>query len=314
MEKLESLSVVVALYKSTEYIADFYRRISAVADRVAIESTFIFVDDGCPDGSASVVQRVCKSDSRVSVLKLSRNFGQHQALMAGLSVAEGDWIYVCDGDLEEPPELLEMMVRELRNHPVDLLSGVQQVRRGTGVSKWLGSAFYKVFNRLSEVSIPENLTAVCLMSARFRLALRSFNESHLFLAGVSELVGFRRRTVRVGKCYSGDSSYSFSKRLSMAIDALTSFSAAPLFGLLYVGMAMTALCGVAVIAMLLIGWFSNVQVGWGLLLGIVSFFGSLILLSIGVVGVYVAKVFGEVKQRPNWIIDYAWRGGDACRS
>lgn len=313
MKKLESLSVVVPLYKSSEYVEEFYRRITVVADRVAQNTSIIFVDDGCPDGSARAAKRACKDDSRVTVLKLSRNFGQHKALMAGLSVTESDWVYSCDADLEEPPELLEKFVRELQSSPVDLLAGVQSNRRGSGVGKWMGFLFYKVFNRLSNVSVPENLTAVFLMSARFRKALLPFRESHLYLAGVVELVGLSRRTIPIDKRFHGDTSYSFKQRFVLAVNAVTSFSAAPLMGLLYLGGVMTIFSLLAFIVLAVVWSSSSEEVGWLLLMGAISFFGSLIVFSIGLVGVYVAKIFEEVKRRPGWIIEYAWKGGGACR-
>ena len=161
------LSIVTTLYRSAPHLEEFYRRITDVASRVSPDYELILVDDGSPDDSLSVALALCARDPRVSVVELSRNFGHHRAMMTGLARARGDLVFLVDCDLEEQPEWLEPFAERLRASNADVVYGVQVTRRGSWFERVSGEAFYRLFNMLSDVRLPRNVSTARLMRRRY---------------------------------------------------------------------------------------------------------------------------------------------------
>jgi len=301
------LSIVTTLYGSEEYIYEFHQRISdAVRAIQGIGNSYeiIYVDDGSPDNSFAKALAIANDDDRVVVVELSKNHGHHRAMMVGLEQATGDHVFLIDSDLEEEPENLTLFWSELADdEEIDLIYGVQRDKSGNILKKSFSLAFYKVFNFLSYVQIPDSELVSRLMTRKFVQALLQYTERELFIPGIWADVGFKRKEVLTNKVFDGESSYTLSKRLAMAVDAITSFSTKPLQFIFYLGLIISLfsiLFAIYLIANKLI--FGVETNGWTSILTSLYLIGGIIIFSIGTVGLYLSRIFSEVKQRPNSII------------
>jgi putative glycosyltransferase len=297
------LSVVSTLYNSEPYVREFYQRVSAAAQRVTAEYELILVDDGSPDHSLDVALSLFEQDPRVRVIELSRNFGHHRAIMTGLAHSRGNLVFLCDSDLEEPPEILEGFHEELQRSGADVVYGVQALRRGRFVERLTGQLFYWLFNRLASYPVPRNLATVRLMSRRYVTALVQHRERELFLGGILAITGFTQRPVVIGKSHKGRSSYTLSRRVSLAVNSLTAFSSKPLYYVFNLGCVISALS--ALVASFFVGrrlFSGHLLPGWASLIVSVWFLGGLIIFCLGVIGIYLSKIFTEIKQRPYTVI------------
>jgi putative glycosyltransferase len=306
------ISVVTTLYKSSGWINEFYERaLAAVRNIAGDDYEIIMINDGSPDNVLDVVLEIARKNPRVTVVDLSRNFGHHKAIMAGLKQSRGDDVFLIDCDLEEAPELLLEFDREKRHLGMDVVYGVQAERKGGFVEKVGGAIFYAGFNRLSGIELPRNILTARLMSRDYVNALILHEERDLFLGGVMQITGFRQKALSVAKKSRGETSYTLGRRLSLLISAITSFSAKPLHFIFFIGVGIFFVSMICALIVFLESVFvGNYLTGWTSLILSIWILGGLTLASIGVVGIYIAKVFVEVKARPNSIIREIFNFGD----
>jgi len=297
------LSILTTLYRSERYVTEFYKRVSSAAAQATDDYELIFVNDGSPDRSLEMVVELARSDPRVVVVNLSRNFGHHKAIRAGLRFATGARVFLVDSDLEEPPELLLDFAKEMDRTGADVVYGVQEARSGSLFRRLSGGAAYRVYNLLASARIPTNMLAVRLMSGRFVRAFLSFPERAFALSGIWSLTGFSQQPVVVARVDKGQSSYSLTRRLKMFVDMITAFSAAPLLFGFFMGSLVLAFCGAA-IASVVIAWLCCLVYpsGWASAMISVWFLGGLTVFALGIIGKYAATIFLEVKKRPLTII------------
>lgn len=298
------LSIVTTLYQSSMYVNDFYARIKVLAQQLTDDYEIIFVDDGSPDDSLDKAITISKSDSSVAVIELSRNFGHHRAMMVGMENATGEFVFLIDCDLEEPPELLTEFWEGINSDKsLDMVYGLQEEKTGSFFKKQASSSFYKIFNFFSFVKIPENELVSRLMTRQYVEALLSYKERELFIPGVWADVGFNTKGINSKKTFDGNSSYSFRKRISMATDAITSFSTKPLTYIFYLGLTISLISGLIVIYLVLNKlMFNGTLSGWTSMIASLYLIGGIIIFSIGVIGIYLSRIFSEVKGRPNSLI------------
>jgi putative glycosyltransferase len=297
------LSIVTSLYYSAPYLEDFYARIKREAEKITQDFELIFVNDGSPDNSLDIVLSFYERDKRVKVIDLSRNFGQHKAIMTGLSHASGKWVFAIDCDLEEEPELLERFFMELKKSNADVAYGVQQTRKGGFIRRISGNIFYSFFNLLSSYPVPANVTNTRLMSKRYVAALVQHREREIFLAGLWAITGFKQVPVLVEKPHKGTTTYSMRRKISIFVNSITSFSDRPLIFIFYLGGAIALLAGIAAFYLLIrIMMFGSPLPGWPSLIVSVWLLGGLIILSLGIIGIYLSNIFMEAKQRPYTVI------------
>lgn len=297
------LSIVTTLYCSAPYINEFYQRISIEAQELADDYEIVFVNDGSPDDSLDIAVKLHQEDERVRVIDLSRNFGHHKAIMTGLSYARGKLIFLLDSDLEEEPELLSLFHEHYQSSDVDVVYGVQKVRKGNVFEKIAGGVFYRFFNLISSYPIPPNLITARLMSQRYVKALVDHKDKEIFLAGLWAITGFKQVPLVVKKHSKGESTYNFLRRLSIVINSITSFSNKPLIFIFYLGAVISLISAIAVIVLIIRRVFFNVLLsGWPSLIVSIWFLGGLTIFSLGVIGIYIAKIFSETKQRPYTIV------------
>jgi putative glycosyltransferase len=297
------LSIVTTLYYSAPYIEEFYARVTAAARQITADYEIIFVDDGSPDNSLEIVLSIYDRDPRVRIIELSRNFGHHRAIITGLEHSRGDMVFLIDADLEEEPELLIRFCSEMQSMALDAVFGVQQRRRGRLFEKITGAIFYKAFNALSNVKIPVNAVTVRLMKREYVRALVQHRDREICLTALYAITGFKQAALRIEKGHKGTTTYSVSRRVAALVDAITSFSNRPLIFIFYVGafvLSISAAAGIALILRVL--FFGFFLPGWASLMVSVWFLGGLTIFCIGVVGIYLSRVFSETKERPYTII------------
>ena len=298
------LSIVTTLYKSSEYVDEFYERISKEAQKITDNYEIIFVDDGSPDDSLQKCITLYQQDQKVAVIELSRNFGHHKAIMTGLSHAQGDFVLLIDSDLEEEPELLGKFWQELQNDKdLDVVYGVQEKRKGRWFEKISGYLFFAFINYLSDVKIPRNFLTTSLMNKNFLINLIKFKERELVFSVVHVLTGFKSKEYIVTKKSNSLSTYTLRMKLKLLLDTITSSTPKPLWMIFNFGLFLT-LASSFYILILIYAKFSNDAVldGWTSVMVLISFFGGLIIFLLGVIGIYLSKIFIEVKQRPYSII------------
>jgi putative glycosyltransferase len=299
-----TLSIVTTLYKSSPYIDEFHNRISKEATSITDAYEIIFVNDGSPDDSLQKAVALYEKDSKVKVIELSRNFGHHKAIMTGLSHAKGEFVFLIDSDLEEEPELLGKFWEELhKEKDLDVVYGVQDSRKGSWAEKWSGEMFYKIFNKISHVDVPKNLITCRLTTQDYNQALISHQEREIFLAGLWVVSGFNQKALVVNKHSHSETTYSFRHKLSLLFNSLTSFSNFPLKVVFYTGVSISSLSFVYIVWIIFRKLFFSVALeGWTSLIVSVWFLGGVILASLGIIGIYISKIFSETKQRPYTII------------
>ncbi|MDB9788793.1 glycosyltransferase family 2 protein [Candidatus Thioglobus sp.] len=298
------LSIVTTLFKSSAYVEEFYLRITKEVKKLTDDYEIIFVDDGSPDDSLQKCITLHQQDQKVTVLELSRNFGHHKAIMTGLSHAQGDFVFLIDVDLEEKPELLGKFWQELQNgEDLDVVYGVQKQRKGAFFERISGRLFWKVINIFSTIEIPKNILTARLVTKAYNDALIKYQESELFIGGIWADTGFRQKSIITNKSSKSETSYTFRKKIYLLITSITSFSSKPLVYIFNIGLLTTFVSFLFILKLLFNKLFYGVSFeGWTSLIVSVWFFGGLIILLLGVIGIYLSKIFIETKNRPYTIV------------
>jgi putative glycosyltransferase len=298
------LSIVATLFQSALYIAEFHQRASATAKQLVGEDyEIVLVNDGSPDNSLDLAVRLTVQDSHVVVVDLSRNFGHHKAMMAGLEHASGERIFLIDIDLEEEPEwLLEFSV-EMLAEGADVVYGRQQERKGNWFEKWSGEVYYFLINWLCDIDHPKNIVTARLMSRRYVDALLRYKERELVISFLWVNTGFKQSEKIVRKHMSSSTSYSLSRKISHTVNAITSFSEVPLKLIFKLGFGIFT-CAMGYAACLAFNrlFLSRPVDGWTSVMVSIWVLGGMTISFVGVIGIYLAKIFSETKQRPYIIV------------
>lgn len=300
------LSIVTTVYKSESYLPEFLRLAEEALLILGCQSyEMVFVLDGITDGSKSLLLNKQKSTPQVKIVELSRNFGHHPAMSAGLSFATGDLIFLIDCDLEVSPLVLLEFAALLQEADADVVYGVQEVRKGAFVERTMGGLFWKIFNYLSDTKVPPNTVTERLMTRSYVDALLSMGDKNVFLAGMMHWIGYKQMPHIVQKGQrEGESTYTFSKRANLLVEAITSFSEKPLRLLFYLGVAVlviTSVVATVFIARKLL-YPETVLMGFTSVVVVLLFGVGMILSALGLVGIYLSKVFNQVKGRPLYAV------------
>jgi putative glycosyltransferase len=302
------LSIVATLYQSAPYISDFHRRASASAEKlVGDDYEIILVNDGSPDNSLELAIALSESTSNVTVVDLSRNFGHHKAMMTGLAYAKGEMVFLIDSDLEEEPEHLISFAKQMEKESCDVVYGVQAKRKGGFFEQCTGWLFYRAFRLLTGIAQQNNIVTARLMSRRYVDALLLHRERELNIGGLWIITGFNQCAQTVQKHATSPTSYSLSRKLSHFVNAVTSFSSLPLVFTFYSGLfiSISALIYIAYLAFNYL-FIASPPDGYTSIIASIWFFSGLIIFFLGVQGIYISKVFSEVKQRPYTVVRHVY--------
>jgi putative glycosyltransferase len=298
------LSIVATLYRSAGHVAEFTRRATRAARELAGDDyEVVLVNDGSPDQSLPIAVGLSDSDPHIVVVDLSRNFGHHKAMMTGLAHARGEQVFLIDSDLEEEPEWLGAFAAQMARDRCDVVYGVQAQRKGGAFERWSGLWFYRLFRLLTGIALPDNIVTARLMTRRYVDALLSHGEREFDIGGLWFITGFEQRGQVILKHSSSETTYTLRRKLALLVNSVTSFSNAPLVWIFYTGVAISLLAGAY--TLFVVGqWLVLDQPvsGWTSLIVSVWLLGGWIILFIGIIGIYLSKMFLEVKQRPYTIV------------
>lgn len=306
LDATPSISVVAPAYNEQEVIAEFYRRVTDVLAALCAPYEIVLVNDGSRDNTLSLMHALQAKDPHVTVVDLSRNFGKEIALTAGLDHTCGDVVVVLDSDLQDPPELIPEMLA-LWREGYDVVYGVRSKRDGESwLKKTSAKAFYRLIERVSRVRIPRDTGDFRLMTRRTVLELTRLREEHRFMKGLFAWIGFPskpfhyHRDARV----AGETKWNYWNLWNLAVEGITSFTIAPLKIASYLGLVVAVL---ALLYAMVIIWrtlvYGESVKGYPSLMVVVLFLGGVQLMSAGILGEYLGRVFNEVKRRPLYLVN-----------
>lgn len=308
-EKRKLLSVVVPVYNEEKSLNAFHQRLRIVVDKLPMDMEIIYVNDGSTDNTLNIMRRLRDEDQRVGIINLSRNFGKEIASTAGLDHTEGDAVILMDADLQHPPELIPVFLKHWRDRH-DVVYARQDSRKNESwFKRVLGQGFYFLIKKISRVRIPEGASDYRLLSRRAVEALRQCRERHRFMKGLFAWIGYPQKAVPYTPepRYAGTTKWSYGRLWTFALEGVTSFTMAPLKIATYLGLiaAMMAFVHAAIIVYRKLAYGDPVA-GFPSLIVVVSFLGGIQLITLGIIGEYLGRMFEESKQRPLYILeDYA---------
>ena len=308
------LSVVVPCYNEALGLGEFHRRLSLVMDGIGRSWEVIYVNDGSADTTLACMETMRAADPHVGLINLSRNFGKEIALTAGLDHAHGEAIVVIDADLQDPPEVIPDLVA-VWDQGIDMVYAQRRAREGeTWMKKFTAHQFYGLMQRLGEVRLPPNTGDFRLLSRRALDALLQLREHHRFMKGMFAWVGFPSQAVLYDRAprHAGSSSWNYWRLWNLAVEGITGFTLMPLKIATYLGLVVAVFAlgfgGQLIIRTLL---FGNQVPGYPSLMAVVLFLGGVQLMTLGVIGEYLGRVFNETKQRPLYLVERA-RGSEVA--
>jgi glycosyltransferase involved in cell wall biosynthesis len=298
-------SIIAPIFNEKDNIAELHRRVSEVMDSTNEPWELVLVDDGSTDGSTDMIRELAKKDKRVRPVIFARNFGHQIAITAGWDTARGDAVIIIDADLQDPPELILEMAKKWKEG-YEVVYAVRAEREGESWFKlWTASLFYRIIYRITDVKIPLDTGDFRLMDRQVVNVLKSMRERHRFPRGMSAWVGFKQIGVEYKRAArkAGETKYPFKKMFRLAINAVTSFSYFPLQVATYVGFASA---GIAAVAIPIVAFMritgSQAFFGQATTLIAVLFLGGVQLISLGVLGEYIGRLYDEAKGRPLYIV------------
>jgi dolichol-phosphate mannosyltransferase len=300
------LSIVVPCYNEEAVLGELHRRLVSVLEQVGgSDGEIVYVDDGSADQTSSMLRQLQHDEPCVRVVSLSRNFGHQIAVTAGLEHSSGDAVVIIDADLQDPPEVIpEMLARWQDGYQV--VYGLRARRAGETTFKlWTAKAFYRLINRVSEVEIPLDVGDFRLIDRQVVDVLLAMPERDRFLRGMISWVGFRQVAVIYDRAarHAGETKYSLVKMLRFAVDSVISFSFAPLRLAIWVGFAAIIAAVAGIVYALIIRIYTTTWVrGWASIFTAVLFLGGVQLVTLGIVGEYVGRIYAEVKLRPLYVV------------
>lgn len=297
------ISVIIPVYGCREALPELHRRLTEVLGGMTASYEIILVNDACPQGSWSVIEELCKNDSHVVGLELSRNFGQLKATTAGLDYSTGDWVVVMDCDLQDRPEEIPRLYAKAQEG-YDVVFARRKARKDSKLKVFVSECFYQVYSFATGQPYDGSL---CNFSISNRNVIDNYckmREQHRGFIMYIQWMGFRETMLDVEHQarFAGESGYNFKKRMRMAIDLLTSQSDKLLQLTVKAGLAIAGIAFLAILVIVFRYFTGHIQPGWSSIIAAIFLMGGLTIASIGIVGIYVGNIFMEVKHRPLYIV------------
>ncbi len=300
------LSVVVPVYNEQEVIGETVKRLVGVLDGMSVDYEVVFVNDGSQDGTLSVLRPLCEADARLKLVNFSRNFGHQIAITAGMDMTRGDAVVVIDADLQDPPEVIPGMF-EVWKQGYEVVYGKRVSREGeTFFKKFTARVFYRFMARMTEVDMPVDTGDFRLIDRRVVDALRRIPERNRYVRGIVSWLGFRQYAYEYERHerFAGQTKYPLKKMLKLASDGLVSFSVKPLRWILGTGIVLSVLSVLYLLYVLIASLCGAAMLSAGLyaLLGFITLLLGVVMISLGVLGEYVGRIYDEAKARPLYIV------------
>lgn len=306
---MKKISLVIPMYYEEEVADDCYKRVSKVLEELKekYEHEIIFINDGSQDKTLEILEEIAKNDKNVKVISFSRNFGHQAAVTAGLKFVTGDAIIIMDADLQDPPELIPDMLTKWEEG-YEVIYGKRKSREGESAFKlFTARAFYETINKLSDIEIPKNTGDFRLVDKKVVDVINTLPEHNKFLRGLFSWVGFKQYAYEYERKerLAGKTKYPFKKMMKLASDGIMSFSTKPLKivgGLGIFSVIVSIIILIYSILSFALKW-NNLIPGWTSIMCVTTFLGGVILISLYMIGEYIARIYDEVRHRPEYIID-----------
>ena len=311
------LSVVVPIYNEEGVIDELHRRLTGVIRDLGVTYELVFVNDGSRDRSMPMLRELAATDPHVKVIDFARNFGHQIAITAGMDHAQGEAVVVIDADLQDPPEVIGQMLEKWREG-YDVVYAVREKRHGeTFFKTFTAAAFYRTLKRITNVDIPLDTGDFRLMSRPAIEAMKRFGERNRFVRGLVSWIGFRQTGITFVRAerFAGETKYPLKKMVRFALDGIVSFSHFPLQLATYCGFAVSGLSFLGILWVLYQRIFAHDTIaGWASMMAIMLFLGGLQLITLGIIGEYIGRIYDEVKQRPLYLVQEHLDRGSARES
>ena len=298
------LEIILPAHNEYGNVIPIYEEIKQALEKTVYDYTILFVDDGSKDNTLSQIKELAKQDARVKYIELSRNFGHQNAIKAGLDASTAEVIIMMDCDLQHPPYLINELLKQyelgydiVRTHRVENETANYFKRKTSNL-------FYKILNQLSDIKLEQGSADFRLISGKAITQLKSFNEFELFYRGLIKWMGFKQISIEYHPedRFSGKTKYTIKKMVSFGLNGFTSFSTKPLYFAAYLGLIFSTL-SVMYIPYIIYAFYTGTEVrGWASVIVTVVFFGGVNLMILGIIGVYLSKLFSQSKSRPHYII------------
>ena len=301
----KSISAIIACYKDEQAIPIMYERLTKVFNKIKVNYEIIFVNDGSPDNSENILKEIVEKDAHVIAVNHSRNFSSQMAFTSGMDIATGNAVVLLDGDLQDPPEIIEKFYDKWIEG-FDIVYGIRSKREASLPMQLAYKTFYRIFNKMSYISIPLDAGDFSLIDQKAVEILKTFPERDRFLRGLRAWIGFKQTGVayiRPERMF-GKTTNNFRKNVNWATKGIFSFSYVPLQLITLLSLAVFVISTLGIIYQLFIRIFfpDSTPKGMTTILISVLFIGSIQLLSLSILGEYIGKIFEEVKQRPKYIV------------
>jgi glycosyltransferase involved in cell wall biosynthesis len=304
-------SIVAPCYNEEKSLPELYRRIKEVMGQTGEPWELVLINDGSADRTAELMHELHAADARVHYIDFARNFGHQIAVTAGMDYAQGEAVVLIDADLQDPPELILEMIKKWKEG-YQVIYAVRSERKGESWFKLVtAKVFYRLIFRITEVKIPLDTGDFRLMDRKVVEAIKQMKERHRFIRGMTSWVGFKQTGVTYVReeRFAGETKYPFRKMFKFAMNAITGFSYLPLQLATYLGFSIATLSGVGAIGVVIARLFGNPNnqpfFGQATTLVMVLFLGGVQLISLGIIGEYLGRIYDEVKGRPMYVVNEA---------
>lgn len=303
--RMPYISIILPVYNEEDNISEVYKRVTKALRPLRKTIELIFVNDGSQDKTLQKVRALQRRSKNVKIVNFSRNYGHQAAVTAGLDHSSGKYVAILDADLQDPPEVLPQFFKKL-DEGYDVVYAIRKNRKEGPIKRGAYAAFYRLLSAISSISIPLDSGDFCVMKQRVVATMRRMPERNRFVRGIRSWVGFKQ----IGLAYDrherfgGTSQYTFHKLLKLAIDGMLSFSYIPLRMMTVGGMLAFVVSVIGVFIAIYLRLFTDTFVpGFATTIILLLFSGGIIILGLGIIGEYIARIYDEVKQRPPYIIE-----------
>jgi dolichol-phosphate mannosyltransferase len=299
------LSVVIPVYNENSLVEELVKRVITNLKKITEDFEIIIVDDGSQDETWAFIEKESRTEKRIKAVKFSRNFGHHYAITAGLQDSKGEWVVVMDGDLQDRPEVIPDLYKKA-TEGFDVVFVSRQNRPESILYLMLQKLFYLILRLLSGIKFDSTQANFSILSRNVVEAFKNFPENSRFYSSTIFWLGFKRVSIKAshGSRFSGKPSYTIKSRLKLATDIILSFSERPLKFSIFIGLFFSTISMFSSIMIVVFKfWYGFEVLGWTSLISATFFIGGIILMVLGVMGLYIGRIFQEVKRRPLFIIE-----------
>jgi polyisoprenyl-phosphate glycosyltransferase len=306
-DKMKLITILVPAYNEEDVLDKLYQRLKSVIEQIPIyEFEILFINDGSKDRTLEIIKDLRSNDKKISFVDLSRNFGKEVAMSAGFDYAKGDAVIILDADLQDPPELIPEMIKYWEEGYDDVYAKRRNREGETWLKKWTASRFYKILQKTTKIPIQENTGDFRLLDRRCIESLKRIRESQRYTKGMFSWIGFNKKEILFDRDprAAGETKWNYWKLTELAVEGITSFTTFPLRISSYIGFI------ISLSAFIYMGWiifktlvFGESVAGYPSMMVIILFLGGIQLLSLGIIGEYLGRIFNETKQRPLYFVD-----------